>query len=422
MSHLGTCAVVALESDQRREALRLPECGRFFEHVFEAHAPGDLAGAQWVFYVGPFEQPTPDALTLAAPSLGIVDALFGGCLVEDTAGNNAARSIVPKRAKIAAGDRVTFAHAALNWWIGPSHLRRATSDNVTEAGAFAAPISAKDTVRLWRTGRVLKTAQPLTATRHALLLGEGQREGLPPGPTGLAAVVIDDLDCDPAWMTVSSAGVSAEVPYTGRNPTIERVQTRGGFFEAGELTYVRDLLAENGSKGVGLDVGANTGNHTAFLARGTALTRIIALEPNGITGTWLSRTCQRNALSSVDLGLLGTAVGDTTGRARIDVGRRGHLGTARLVADAEGPVAIRPLDDLVEGPVDFIKIDVEDTEIAVLSGARRILAESDPILLIEVQDHNITAFLGIVMELGYRIVQVFPDEGYANYVLRREGT
>jgi len=75
---------------------------------------------------------------------------------------------------------------------------------------------------------------------------------------------------------------------------------------------------------------------------------------------------------------------------------------------------------LVADPVAFIKIDVEDGEIEVLNGARRILATHRPTLLVEVQDHNISKFLDFALELGLRIVQVFPDEGYANYMLVSE--
>jgi Methyltransferase FkbM domain len=44
------------------------------------------------------------------------------------------------------------------------------------------------------------------------------------------------------------------------------------------------------------------------------------------------------------------------------------------------------LDEL--GPPDFIKIDVEGAELAVLSGGRRTIAEARPVLMFEARDEN----------------------------------
>jgi FkbM family methyltransferase len=47
------------------------------------------------------------------------------------------------------------------------------------------------------------------------------------------------------------------------------------------------------------------------------------------------------------------------------------------------------LDNIVDRPVDLLKIDVEGSEIHVLEGAERIMKEDRPILIIELREENI---------------------------------
>jgi hypothetical protein len=46
-------------------------------------------------------------------------------------------------------------------------------------------------------------------------------------------------------------------------------------------------------------------------------------------------------------------------------------------------VSVERLDDLVTGPVDVVKIDVEGAEAACLRGAERILREHRPLVIFE---------------------------------------
>jgi FkbM family methyltransferase len=68
-------------------------------------------------------------------------------------------------------------------------------------------------------------------------------------------------------------------------------------------------------------------------------------------------------------------------------------------------VAIRPLDDIELGRVGFIKIDVEGHEEAVLSGASRTLATSQPTVLVEVEERHhagsVERVHGLLAKYGY---------------------
>ncbi len=66
-------------------------------------------------------------------------------------------------------------------------------------------------------------------------------------------------------------------------------------------------------------------------------------------------------------------------------------------------VHVRPLDAAgLEGPVGFIKIDVEGHELEVLRGAREILRRDLPVLLVEIREANLAPIRELLFPLGYR--------------------
>lgn len=137
-----------------------------------------------------------------------------------------------------------------------------------------------------------------------------------------------------------------------------------------------------------IDVGANIGYNTVYLARAVGPAgRVIAIEPAIDNLDVLQRQCARNRLQNV-------AIHDVAaGRAAEirDLFLRGAVSAVNsLFPDGcYGPVtgvtAVRvlPLDDLVEGNVDVVKIDVEGGELDVLGGMTRLLQSSRIRLIVE---------------------------------------
>jgi hypothetical protein len=99
----------------------------------------------------------------------------------------------------------------------------------------------------------------------------------------------------------------------------------------------------------------------------------------------------------------------------------GGLGATRFVPDPQGSIPLAPLDALVVGPVDFIKIDAEGMEMAVLAGAASLIARYRPHLFVETLDETIPEFLAWVDSNSYRIEKLFPDKTHCNYFVAPAG-
>lgn len=357
-------------------------------------------GAAWIFFLKPDECIEPDALDYLSPALAAYEGLWGGINLTNTHGETA----IAKQSQMSSSDVVRNYHMALSWWIGKSHFVRT---DVALQNRFDPSKGeawyADYLTRIWGSAKCLKSAQALTSR-----VGE-----LPALSIVERDFLLVDLEANPKFFTFQYQSQQIKFPYTGRNPTLERVQLRGLFYEQSDL----EVLFEHIKPGaVCVDVGANTGNHTVFFAKVLNASKVIPIEPNPDTVRILERSIAANELANVDCSKLGIGVGKEAGQFDLVVGRRGYLGTARLSPSTEGTIPVQALDDLIAEPVDLIKIDVEMMEIEVINGARQIINRDQPILLIEAQDENIAALLAILDDLSYRIKNIFPDQGYANYL------
>jgi FkbM family methyltransferase len=148
---------------------------------------------------------------------------------------------------------------------------------------------------------------------------------------------------------------------------------------------------------VAYDVGANVGFFTLVLARlvGPA-GYVYAFEPAAENAALVRQNMARNHFDHVLV--VCRAAGTSTGPQLLQVSAYsgGHaLQEAEAPPDQVGslPVEVVALDDFVAQagvrPPDVVKIDVEGFELGVLQGMRRILAERQPALLVEVDDGTI---------------------------------
>jgi FkbM family methyltransferase len=356
----------------------------------------------WLLAVTTAETLAPDIFIKMQPALRIHDAVWGGAALASPEG--APPPKIERITRLAAQDLPTFFHAALQWWIGPSHF-------VRPVGALEA-LRAADTpawyagymLNLWERGNAYKTAQCLTHFHTPLPpVGEADR-----------AHLVASLEAKPVFMRLRYDGATLSLPYTGLNPVIEREQMRGLFFEQEELQFLAGRLPREMNI---VDVGANTGNHTLFFASVMQAKRVVPIEPMPRAAAAIRALVAENRLASVDLSCLGRAVGNEAGRLRPIPSTTAGLGATHLVPDADGHIDAAPFDQLVAGPVDFIKIDVEGMEMQVLAGAARTIATQRPLLYVEVVDEAVAEFMRWVDGSGYCVDKLFPDKTHCNYLL-----
>ena len=152
--------------------------------------------------------------------------------------------------------------------------------------------------------------------------------------------------------------------------------------EPGSRELVRRLLEPGGTF---LDVGANVGLYTVVAGRRVGPEgRVLAVEADAGNRGWLERNVRANGLGNVEV--LPFAAGAEHRHRRFRLRRDGgHHGFYRHPVEATVEtieVEERPLDALVEGPVDLVKLDVEGGELEVLRGMERILEENPRIRLL----------------------------------------
>jgi len=149
-----------------------------------------------------------------------------------------------------------------------------------------------------------------------------------------------------------------------------------------EIAFVRRLLRP-GMRAI--DIGANYGTYTLAVAQAVGPQgRVWAYEPTSATARYLRETIRRNSLSQVDVHQ--AALSDRIGTGRLHLDAQVELN--RLEDGSEGEeVALTTLDAEATlrawGTIDFIKIDAEGGELAIVRGGERFFAEQSPLVMFE---------------------------------------
>lgn len=133
-----------------------------------------------------------------------------------------------------------------------------------------------------------------------------------------------------------------------------------------------------------IDVGAYSGIYSVLVSAANPRIKVIAIEPNRSLFPLLQRNLQLNHVRGE---ARWAGAGAESGRSRLVVPP--DTTTAHLVKADDSPcddlVPVGTLDQVAAslGPVDLLKIDVEGSELDVLDGARRLLREHHPRIVIE---------------------------------------
>ena len=220
-------------------------------------------------------------------------------------------------------------------------------------------------------------------------------------PTDIAEVEVDG-----ATLVIDTADISVSQPIVD------------GTYEPHLLAFVRGFLQPGMTF---VDVGANVGLYSVLAAGLVGSSgRVVSVEPNSENCRLLLTSAARNRHDHIELHPV--ACGPERGHAviRTALGSNGGFiaGVDDAVLDPTAMVvAVAPLDELVGGPVDLIKVDVEGAEALGFAGADRILRDLRPTVISEFSPE----MLGRVSGIGaLEYLQSWIDRGYAIHHCHRE--
>jgi FkbM family methyltransferase len=162
-----------------------------------------------------------------------------------------------------------------------------------------------------------------------------------------------------------------------------------------------------------VDAGANIGVATLAFKRAMPDAHVLAIEPSPAAYELLVRNIEQNRIADVDVRQAALAATDGVVRLRID----GDPASLQSRVDAGGTVEVRAvrLSQLIEGPIDFLKLDVEGSEEDVLTE----LAQADRLrdvreFVVEYHHHlsgrpdRLSVVLGLLEEHGFTYQLAVP--------------
>jgi FkbM family methyltransferase len=198
---------------------------------------------------------------------------------------------------------------------------------------------------------------------------------------------------------------------------ITRSALRDGRFEPLSTARFRRALRAGM---VVVDVGASFGLYTLIAARAVGRTgQVHAIEPCPDTCVALTSNLRRNPglAATVHARAAGSRREQRTLYAHRNSTLNGLYPAPAAAVEASLEVDVVPLDELVPGPLDVLKIDVEGAELQVLEGARRLLADSPRLrVLVEwnptrlaIAGHQPLELLERLRAAGLRVVDAMDE-------------
>ncbi len=175
--------------------------------------------------------------------------------------------------------------------------------------------------------------------------------------------------------------------------------------------YEKEMLLDMSSRlkpgQLVLDVGANIGNHTFYLAV-IAECEVMSYEPNSHLVMAMNKSIRLNGL--VDrVSVFQVGVGHHNSEAVFHEDLPNNIGAQKLDLGQGGSIKVIPLDECAfPQTVSMIKVDVEGMELDVLKGAEKLISQDRPHLYIEcISSYEYTLISNWLMKLGYVYLNTF---------------
>jgi FkbM family methyltransferase len=199
---------------------------------------------------------------------------------------------------------------------------------------------------------------------------------------------------------------------------VQRQNRKGMFYEEEELALIKAHLPTGATF---VDIGANVGNHSLFVAAFLNPRKILPFEPNPLAYKLLLANIVMNDFHDVfDIQHIGYGVSDTQEDGFAMSHQTRNLGGARMEPGLGNIKTIIGDAVLADETPDFIKIDVEGMEMQVLRGLDQTIRRCAPMILMEVDKANQGAFNAWVQEYDYEVLeQIERYQVNKNFLLRK---
>ena len=188
--------------------------------------------------------------------------------------------------------------------------------------------------------------------------------------------------------------------------------TRFGIYQPEETKLIKKIVKK---KHIVLDIGANIGYFTLIMANQAK--QVHAFEPELRNFEILKKNVELNRLSNVKLYNL--AVTETTGKTKLhlaDIGRGMHrIYPSHWCKGGVTDVGSVRIDDII-GDANFVKMDIEGSELGALKGMIKLLKKRDITLIMEFHPPSIEEYgakprdiYDFMTSLGYDIKASLRD-------------
>lgn len=175
-----------------------------------------------------------------------------------------------------------------------------------------------------------------------------------------------------------------------------------------------------------LDVGAHGAMYSIIIAQHSLADRIIAFEPEPTNLAQLRANLFLNHLLH-RIEVLEVAAHSQRGRIQFHVAKADNRGSSRMTEEGEAnlerkiEVDAAPIDELVKfgGGLLVAKIDVEGSELTVLSGMSRLIAANRCLFQIECFDQNLDLLKARMAGYGFKVAAECEFDRY--FVKERSG-
>ena len=370
------------------------------------------AGAEWVYFLDARDLLDRNAFTHVAASLPDHDAVWGAIYQLDASETSGA----PKTGQLLT--ITCIAEVLSNDPDATLQIGHFVKTAVASATPFDPGLGAGAEfdyfLRLWSKFRCVKIAQPFFYERR-IDVNSAAGMALEHERRAKARRLICDR-CAELDFRAEFTHRGEAFQFCVANPfdLIHHDLLKGKFFELPELAFVENWV---GAGAAIVEVGAYVGNHVVYYSRFMQPRSILVLEPNPSSIALLRRNLEANSVTVADVSRLG--IGIAAGAGTYDLVCEGgdNRGATRLVAAPGGALQSAPLDELIGGKVDFIKIDVEGMELEVLTGAQHVIAASRPKIMIEVFRTQLAPFADWLRRYRYRIRTQFDYVHAINYLI-----